>query len=420
MKITICAFDAPGNIDGPTTWLKNLVPFLKEKGNDITFLFYANKYKIRQLDAYSYFKKLGYNCKLIHLGLYADEVAFTILEELKKDTPDIFLSNYFPFSLVLTRWCNEWNIPTIMVIHNDDAHHYEIVSAFAKNEDPKENVSVIVAVSKSILNQLVKLKTKPELVHIPYGVFIPPFQKSKLTPKDNFRLLFVGRLNDHQKKITEVVKAFCLAAKEVQGTSFTICGGGTNKMIEKIKSVIAASGQDEMVKYIGTVPNREINALMQKHHCIVLLSEYEGLGIVVLEGMANGLVPICFDMKSGISEELTNGHNGILVNNRHSAFVGAVKKLKTDPDTFSLLSENAYQTAVDNYSIEHSNKLWLHLLNKLKQAQLSVIPGHLPERSLINNLIDKHINVFRIYNPRPHNLLKAFFKKIYYNVKHAV
>ena len=55
MKITICAFDAPNNLDGPTTWIKRLLPYFKEKNIESRIIFLAANDK--DLPAYNYFVK---------------------------------------------------------------------------------------------------------------------------------------------------------------------------------------------------------------------------------------------------------------------------------------------------------------------------------------------------------------------------
>ena len=80
MKITICAYDAPNNIDGPTTWLKRLLPFLRENGIEACILFIAND--VKNLPTLQFFKERNFACKLIPAELFFEEKIKLILEDI--------------------------------------------------------------------------------------------------------------------------------------------------------------------------------------------------------------------------------------------------------------------------------------------------------------------------------------------------
>ncbi|QUV81159.1 glycosyltransferase [Chloracidobacterium sp. D] len=65
-------------------------------------------------------------------------------------------------------------------------------------------------------------------------------------------------------------------------------------------------------QYVGLVDNARIQALMAEHHMFVLLSDYEGLPIALMEAMATGLVPICTAMRSGIGQLVVDGVTGCM------------------------------------------------------------------------------------------------------------
>jgi colanic acid/amylovoran biosynthesis glycosyltransferase len=63
----------------------------------------------------------------------------------------------------------------------------------------------------------------------------------------------------------------------------------------------------------------------------VLLSDYEGLPVSVLEAMASGVVPICLDTRSGTQEAIQHGVNGLIVKDRADDFFTSVEALQGDP-----------------------------------------------------------------------------------------
>jgi glycosyltransferase involved in cell wall biosynthesis len=56
----------------------------------------------------------------------------------------------------------------------------------------------------------------------------------------------------------------------------------------------------------------KMQRLYQDAHILLLVSSREGFPLVIMEAMANGVVPISTNV-GGIGQHLDNGHNGILI-----------------------------------------------------------------------------------------------------------
>jgi hypothetical protein len=89
----------------------------------------------------------------------------------------------------------------------------------------------------------------------------------------------------------------------------------------------------------------------------------------MLEAMAAGVVPICLDMRSGIREVLEHGVNGLIVKDRETDFLSAVKALQGDPVKWQKLSLAARETVARRYSIEECARQWVGLLRLLNNAR---------------------------------------------------
>src|SRR5262249_62145869 len=103
---------------------------------------------------------------------------------------------------------------------------------------------------------------------------------------------------------------------------------------------------------MGRVDNSNIYDVLGQCHGLVLLSDYEGLPVSMLEAMAAGVVPICLDTRSGIREALEHGANGLIVKDRADDFLSAVKAL-SDPAKWQKLSLAARRTVRRGYSIDN-------------------------------------------------------------------
>ncbi len=407
MKITICAFDAPNNLDGPTTWIKRLLPFLKENNIETRIIFLAANHK--DLPAYNYFINEGYQCKLVYWELFNDEKIQAILNDVKQFPPDIFIANYFAIPLTAARWIKKTGIPTVMVLHNDNKYHYDLVKKYAANND-ESDVSAVVCVSNLIHE--ISSKTAPLhqcIRYIPYGAPITP-EAATISADGILNIVYAGRIDEKQKRISEVTQAFCKAAREVPGTSYTIYGDGP--AVPAVQEILNTAGKDLPVRFKGKLKSTEVQAHLLQNQVFVLLSDFEGLPITLIEAMGCGLVPICTHMRSGISDLVTDSVEGFLIDDRNEGFVAVVKKLKENPALWIQMSKAAREKIVASYSIETSSRQWASLLQELSANAGKKSPLVFPSAKELKKIrLDEAFH--RQNNPRPAGILIPFYKTKY-------
>ncbi len=399
MKVTICAFDAPDNIDGPTTWIKRLLPYLKEKNIESRIIFLAAHDK--DLPAYHYFVNEGFECKLIYWELYNDEKILAILNDVKQFPPDIFITNYFAIPLEAGKWIKKAGIPTVMVLHNDNKYHYDLVKKYAANND-ESDVSAVVCVSNLIRE--ISQQTAPQhpsINYIPIGAPVTD-EVASLSADGELKVVYAGRIDENQKRISEVTRAFCYAAEAIPGTSYTIYGDGP--ALPAVLEILKASGKGLPVKFAGKLKSTEVQSHLLQNQVFVLLSTFEGLPITLMEAMSCGLVAVCTNMRSGISDLITNNGEGILIDDRKDEFVAAIKKIKENPVLWKKMSEAARQKIIKSYSIETCSNQWIDLLKQVsadagKKSDL-ILPS-LKELKMIR--LDAEFK--RQDNPRPASFL---------------
>lgn len=196
---------------------------------------------------------------------------------------------------------------------------------------------------------------------IGYGVAIP--QKCAALPEKTFRLIYVGRLVEEQKRISDVVAALCEAARRNPKLEAWIVGDGPAR--STVERIIDKNGMGARVRLLGRIDNESIYDVLVQCHALVLLSDYEGLPIAMLEAMAAGVVPICLDMRSGIRETLQHGVNGMIVKDREEDFFAAVKALESNSHKWQQISVAARETIRQRHSIENCAQQWVDLLQRL-------------------------------------------------------
>lgn len=161
-------------------------------------------------------------------------------------------------------------------------------------------------------------------------------------PKNSYVVGVVGRLSE-QKAPDIFVKAAQLIKKRIPNAFFLMVGDGPLR--EQIDSQIEKLGLKESFYITGWVDNP--NAYMKKMDVGLLISRWEGFGLVIPEYMASG-VPVIATKVDAIPNLITDGENGILVNKDDFKSVAEnVVRLKENSDLYTKLRMRGMEKVKD-------------------------------------------------------------------------
>src|SRR5262249_16707056 len=140
---------------------------------------------------------------------YSEQRIRWILTRLAADPPDVFVPNLMVPAYYASRWVRAAGVPTVGVLHSDDAFHRALLWVFVFGRPPY-CLSALVCVSR-FLEQSVQAQRPPETVvwRLPCGT--PLAQQLTHAPRESLRIAYVGRLVEEQKRITDVTRALCRA-----------------------------------------------------------------------------------------------------------------------------------------------------------------------------------------------------------------
>jgi glycosyltransferase involved in cell wall biosynthesis len=303
-----------------------------------------------------------------------------MLERLASDPPDAFIANMvLPAAYYAGRWLREAGIPTIGICHVGADHflYTALLDEFVLGP-PRYRISALVCVSKYL--ERVVLERQPSKVVIETivcGVPVPKFIASK--PTGRLRLAYVGRLTEEAKRITDVANALCRAVSEVPDVEAFIYGDGEER--PAVEHIIREKARGLPVHLIGRVEPDQIFDTLLNSHALVLLSDWEGLPVSVMEAMACGVVPIGLrHARGGAPELIENGTTGLLVDDRGEGFVDAVRRLRQDPVFWERLSRSARARVEAEYSLEACAVRWRDLLLNLASDSNRGTPVRIPRR----------------------------------------
>jgi colanic acid/amylovoran biosynthesis glycosyltransferase len=362
MKVTFCIYDKPDAVGGPTSWVQRLLPSLRDREIDVRCLFLMHWGESGP--ALEFLRSQDFPCEVVRAHDRTVDRVEWIVDRICSNQPDIFVPNHVVAGYYATPYLARAGIPTVGILHSDDPYYWAIQDEFVFGAS-EYRVSALVCVSKEIEQQVLARNPQPTSVRrIPYGVPIPALSAER--NEGPFRIGYVGRLTQEQKRIGDVTLALCRATEEIPNVEAVIYGDGPDK--ELVESILAARPKAKVVS-AGAVSANVIQNELRECHAVVLLSDYEGLPISLLEAMACGCVPICRRTRSGIGELIEHEVTGLLVSDNVDSFVAAVRRLHEDRALLAALSANARELIVNDFSTDRSADQWASMLGELQRER---------------------------------------------------
>lgn len=198
---------------------------------------------------------------------------------------------------------------------------------------------------------------------IPHGV-----EPANTPPGRSFssklRLVFAGRF-DVAKRIQDVV----VVAQRLRdlGIQLDINLAGEGLERKAIEDSCKRRSVQDTVRCLGFISQAEVERLLQGSHINLLLSESEGFGLSVLEGMKVGCVPIVTET-CGCKDAIRDGINGFVVKlgDVRSA-VERVRHLDQNRACLALMSEAAARTVREDYTLEREVARHLQVLRAAQE-----------------------------------------------------
>ncbi len=358
-RVAFCFYDTPGgHVGGPIAWALDILRYVKAAGVELVAIVLR--------DGGDGLGRIANRCETLGIpvkyldtssGSYLEDQIEWILEQCRVDKVHTLVANLVLPAWFAARHLKKAGVKTIGVLHSDptfDPFYRDLVDHFVS--DNYACPSVVVSVSEFIGRIAADKSSKAAFsgVVIPCGCQMP--SRIASPPADELKLVYAGRLVTEQKRIKETAKAL-LKVCQTAGITATVYGDGPEK--EAVELLLC--GQSS-VQYLGQLAPADMPAALSCHHVIVLLSDYEGLPMALLEAMACGLVPICLSGTSGVVEVIEDGINGFLVVDRETAFYTAIERIR-DPKVWAALSEAAKQTVRARYCHEIVFPKWLELIS---------------------------------------------------------
>lgn len=162
------------------------------------------------------------------------------------------------------------------------------------------------------------------------------------------RLIFMGRL-DPFKGIFDLVPILQRLNKMKVPACLTIVGGRQELLALRFRR----HKLDHLVTWTGRVPHQDCYRLAAESDVFLMLSRKEPFGMVTIEAMSMGCVPLAYATPSGSTEIIEDGRSGLLVPlGDFTALAQSIQRLHENRGELFLLSQGAIARARTQFSEE--------------------------------------------------------------------
>ncbi|OIB57923.1 glycosyltransferase family 4 protein [Natrialba sp. SSL1] len=214
-----------------------------------------------------------------------------------------------------------------------------------------ESVDAAVCTSEFTREQVSTLATDDLPTHVapPAGRHpTPPLTPDEIAQRAEtgpLRLVFVGNVIP-RKNVETLLEALTRVDRDVDWT-LTIVGDDTADpdYTRQIREQSSTSGLAHRVSFYGPVTDDVLESALARSHVLAVPSHYESFGMVYLEAMEAGVVPIASGV-GGASEFVADGTNGFVVEPDDPERIATiVTDLARDRERLASLATAALETA---------------------------------------------------------------------------
>ncbi|WHP07363.1 glycosyltransferase [Acinetobacter corruptisaponis] len=297
-KIVLAIFTLQGN--GAERFALTLAKGLVDAGHEAHIVYFKNIIDLPipeniQLHFFDY-QKYRAIPKFMRTGFAARAFDKFVLKNI--GIPDLVLSNLYPVDFVLAHS----QLPNVhLVIHNTTSQEYakqltpQFIEQLKKTYLAKPSIGVSEGVTRDF-RQLFGEKSQIKTIYNPIDVDTILQTANEFIPEYQDYIVHVGKFKQ-QKRHDILIKAYA-KANVLQKLVLV----GTGELMETSKQLVKELNIEDKVIFAGFQKNPY--PFIKHAKLMVLSSDFEGLGLVILEAVVLGTPVISTDCPSGPSEIL--------------------------------------------------------------------------------------------------------------------
>lgn len=358
-KVAFAHYSSPTDISGVTTWLEKLVIRLRNDQVPVDMhLHHFGQYP-EHASILPSLRDAGVNVISVRRGKNLREDVLSTLNFLDKSKPTVFLPQCLNAHYLAASICGKQGLPWALTMHSDDPDYW----AIADFRPPARWGGEVVCVSEYLSTEIKRQHLEQSSTVIPCGVSIPSSVTSFAS--ESFHVVYSGRLVETQKRLSLVVEALVRACLKNSAIHASIIGDGSSR--RDCQAAVDRAGLSNRIIFKGRLSTAEVEDELLHAQAILLMSDFEGLPVALIEAMAAGVVPVVRQIPSGIPELVKHEHTGLMVDETPENAARAICRLAQDHDLWKRCSSSARRLVAEQYNEDISYNRWLELIEKLDQ-----------------------------------------------------
>jgi glycosyltransferase involved in cell wall biosynthesis len=188
----------------------------------------------------------------------------------------------------------------------------------------------------------------------------------KKQEKDYINIGIVSRLS-HEKGIDIAIKTMKYIIKKYPSAKLTIVGDGGKK--EELQALTKKLKLSSYISFEGLQPKEKLESYYNSFDFVFVPSRFEGFGLTAIEAMSYG-IPVIASSADGLKEVIEDNISGLLVKTSDPKdYANEIMKLLDDTTYKAIISKNAQQRVIDNFSFETFEKQTISLYNNITKGQ---------------------------------------------------
>jgi glycosyltransferase involved in cell wall biosynthesis len=280
---------------------------------------------------------------------------------LKRVNPSIvFLNDVSQIEEHLPQISRE--VKVVFVLHDEGADYTRPVYKYS------DRLDAVVVVAEYLSNLLVKncprLGNKITTIH--NGVRFPLLESGsgeREITANRVRILYAGGIDRFKKGVQDLPRLAIALKQRRISFNLTIAGGKDEKLERRFRRLQV----ENSIHWAGKLPWKKLLELMSVSDIFFLPSRCEPFGLVTVEAMGMGCLPIAYDIESGSREIISDGDDGWLVGFKRIDEVARVIEIVSKTNKFALqrMRQAALNKARRKFSMESSAVAYAQLIRQI-------------------------------------------------------
>ncbi|NUN63508.1 glycosyltransferase family 4 protein [Pseudanabaena biceps] len=401
LRILFSHYSLEDDISGITTWLEKLLLRMDKDGIPTTLYLQHFDSNIEKSSLLQSLKKSSIKVEIESISSYTEDDIRNTLACINRHRPNVFLPQFFQFTFYAASIAGQNGLPWVLPIHSDTPFNWAIANFLS----PETKGGQIVGVSHYICQLAENQALAKQAQCIPYGVTIG--DKKAIFSDSPFRVVFSGRVVEDQKRISLVLEAMSLACKLDPRIECVILGDGSQ--LDDSKLWVESQDLSDRIQFRGRLPFEEVTEELGKCQSILLMSDYEGLPVALIEAMAIGVVPIVRYILSGVPELVKDEITGILIDDTPARAAEAILHLANNPTLWKNYSVASRELISQNYNEDICYERWLNLIAQLCEQSTVNYPIPIPKKIPLPSTNQPFLADLNRFKPHP---IIAFFRTV--------